>query len=491
MPNSGELTTLISGRLPLIVIESTEEAHLLKLLGRAAGSLRLPFFKWTVTEGLHRQEQGFQPQAHNARPTDLLHHIKTGGHPGIYLLLDFHPYLDDARHIRLLKEIAQNAGQNGQTLVLLSYRLQLPAELQHLAARYDLAPPGREALERMVREVALNWGREHGRKVQVEGGALAALVRSLAGLSLEEARSLAQQAICDDGAVSAADLPPLNRAKYALLGRSGLLACEHETARFAEVGGLQRLKQWLEKRRAAFLDDHGIPNLPPPKGVMLLGVQGCGKSLAAKAVAGTWQLPLLRLDLGAVYDKFFGESERNLRDVLRTAEAMAPCVLWLDEVEKGVATDSDDSGTSRRLLGTLLTWMAERSARVFLVATANDIGALPPELVRKGRLDEIFFVDLPDQPGRRAILAIHLEKRGLDPDAFELEDLAAACAGFSGAEIEQAVVAGLYAEIGGSGRLDNTQLATEIAMTRPLSVVMAERIAALRAWAEERTVPAD
>jgi len=316
-------------------------------------------------------------------------------------------------------------------------------------------------------------------------------VRNLSGLPLQEARGLAQEAIRADGAISAADLPPLNRAKYALLGRSGLLSCEHETARFAEVGGLQRLKQWLEKRRAAFLDDHGIPNLPAPKGVMLLGVQGCGKSLAAKAVAGTWQLPLLHLDLGAVYDKYFGESERNLREALKTAEAMAPCVLWLDEVEKGVATGSDDSGTSRRILGTLLTWMAERNTRVFLVATANDIGALPPELVRKGRLDEIFFVDLPDLAGRRAILAIHLEKRGLAPGSFDLEALAAACAGFSGAEIEQAVVAGLYSEIGGSGRLDDAQLAAEISMTRPLSVVMAERISALRAWAEQRTVPAD
>ncbi len=223
---------------------------------------------------------------------------------------------------------------------------------------------------------------------------------------------------------------------------------------------------------------------------MLLGVQGCGKSLAAKAVAGVWDVPLLRLDFGAAYNKFHGETERNIRESLQAADAMAPCVLWIDEMEKGVSTGDDDSGTSRRVLGTLLTWMAERRARVFLVATANDIQSLPPELVRKGRLDEIFFVDLPDFTTRQEIFAIHLKRRGQKPDLFDLHDLAEASAGFSGAEIEQAVVAGLYSVLGGQKTLDTTLLLKELAQTRSLSVVMAESISALRSWAAGRTVPA-
>ncbi|MEJ2202280.1 MAG: AAA family ATPase, partial [Desulfuromonadaceae bacterium] len=230
--------------------------------------------------------------------------------------------------------------------------------------------------------------------------------------------------------------------------------------------------------------------LPPPKGIMLLGVQGCGKSMAAKVVAGAWGVPLLRLDLGAVYNKFYGESERNIRESLQTAEALAPCVLWLDEIEKGLGTSADDGGTSKRVLGTLLTWMAERQGRVFIVATANDIQALPPELIRKGRLDEIFFVDLPDVSVRREVFTIHLQKRQLDPETFDLPALVAASAGFSGAEIEQAIVAGLYSVIGGEGQLDSALLLSELAATRPLAVVMSEQISALRAWAAGRTVPA-
>ena len=225
---------------------------------------------------------------------------------------------------------------------------------------------------------------------------------------------------------------------------------------------------------------------------MLLGVQGCGKSLAAKAVAGAWGVPLMRLDFGALYNKFLGETERNLREALKAADAMAPCVLWIDEIEKGVATNdsTSDGGESRRILGTLLTWMAERDSRVFIVATSNDIEALPPELVRKGRLDEIFFVDLPDAESRAEILRIHLSRRHLDPSKFDRAALSAKTDGFSGAEIEQAVVAAMYEANAKGGDVTSDLIEAEIARTRPLSVVMGERIAYLRAWALDRTVMA-
>jgi SpoVK/Ycf46/Vps4 family AAA+-type ATPase len=274
-----------------------------------------------------------------------------------------------------------------------------------------------------------------------------------------------------------------------LLQSNGALSVELDTTGFDAVGGLRNLKRWIEMRRTAFLEPD--EKLDTPRGILLTGVQGGGKSLAAKAVAGMWQLPLLRLDFGTLYNKFFGETERNLREALQAAEAMAPCVLWIDEIEKAIASGDYDSGTSRRILGNLLTWMAERSAPVFIVATANSIDSLPPELVRKGRLDEIFFVDLPDAATRAEIFAIHLRSRGLKPVEFDLTELANLSGGFSGAEIEQAIVAGLYLSREQQQPLDTGHLATEIRQTRPLSQVMAEKIDRLRAWARERTVAAD
>jgi SpoVK/Ycf46/Vps4 family AAA+-type ATPase len=258
-----------------------------------------------------------------------------------------------------------------------------------------------------------------------------------------------------------------------------------------DVAGLVRLKTWLQQRRTVFLAPEAPPGLDAPKGLLLLGVQGGGKSLAAKAVAGAWHVPLLRLDFGVLYNKYYGETERNLRQALKTAAVMAPCVLWIDEIEKGLAVDDNEGGPSKRVLGTLLTWMAEREEKVFLVATANDITALPPELLRKGRFDEIFFVDLPDHEVRTAIFSIHLRKRDQDAGGFDLEALAIASEGFSGAEIEQAVVSALYTAHARNESLSSAHIQEEIANTRPLSVLMAEKIAYLRAWASERTVPAD
>jgi SpoVK/Ycf46/Vps4 family AAA+-type ATPase len=280
------------------------------------------------------------------------------------------------------------------------------------------------------------------------------------------------------------------QAKYKLLNQSGVVSFEYDTARFMEIAGFRNVKRWLLQRRSAF-STKAPKGLDPPRGILLLGVQGCGKSLAAKAAANALAVPLLRLDFASLYNKYHGETERNLREALATAELLSPCVLWLDEIEKGVATSDSDSGTSLRVLGSLLTWMAERKASVFLVATANNVQSLPPELIRKGRFDEIFFVDLPDATLRRRIFEIHLSRRSLDPEEFDLVALASASEGFSGAEVEQAIVAGLYAAHAERRTLLTEHLLRELASTRPLSVVMAERVTALRSWAQARTVPAD
>jgi SpoVK/Ycf46/Vps4 family AAA+-type ATPase len=279
------------------------------------------------------------------------------------------------------------------------------------------------------------------------------------------------------------------QAKYELLNRGGVLAFEYDTAQFADLGGMSRLKEWLRRRKPAF--DGSAPQLDAPKGVLLLGVQGCGKSVAAKAAAGIFGVPLLRLDFAAIHNKYIGESERNLRESLATAETMAPCVLWIDEIEKGVSTGDGDNGTSRRLLGSFLTWLAEKKTRVFVVATANDISSLPPELVRKGRMDEIFFVDLPSAAVREEVLRIHAKKRSLTLADNHVKQLATVCEGFSGAEIEQAVVSAVYAAHATNEPVGAQHVLHEIRATRPLSVTMAEKILELRSWAAERTVPAD
>jgi SpoVK/Ycf46/Vps4 family AAA+-type ATPase len=495
-PDAGqELVILLRSRIPLLVIESRDETRILKLLAelsvRVSRSAHLPMFQWTVTDGLKRIDVDLGgAQRHNAEPLEVLRHIRATTTPGVYVLVDFHPFLGEPVHVRLLKDICLSYEQTPRTVVLLSETVNLPRELEHFSARVEMSVPDRRERRALIETVAREWQQANpGTRLDADRRALDLLVENLGGLTTADTRRLARKAIFDDGALSHADLPGIMAAKYELLNRSGVLSYEHDTAKFADVGGLDRLKTWLKQRKPAF--DGSAAGLEPPRGLLLLGVQGCGKSLAARAAAGIFQVPLLRLDFAAVYNKWHGESERNLRDTLKTAELMAPCVLWIDEIEKGVATGDGDSGTSRRALGTFLTWLAEKKSSTFVVATANDIAALPPELIRKGRFDEIFFVDLPRAKVRAQIFAIHARRRALQLSPAELDQLVAASDGFSGAEIEQAVVSALYSAHATKEAPSAAHVLRELEATRPLSLVMAERIAALRAWAAERTVPAD
>lgn len=486
-----DLGLVLESKVKLIVIESWDEPRVLQTLTGLAVRRNLGLFLWSVTEGLQRL--GFGSAAGEEpthEPEAALKLIKHDPQPNLYVLCDLHPFLEDnPKLVRLLKEIAMAEGAQRPTLVLVSHALKLPPEVQRYAARFDLALPSEEELLAIVRDEATRWSeRNRGARVRTDNRTLQQVVKNLRGMSHGEARALARNLICDDGAITQEDLPELNKAKFQLLDLEGVLSFENDTARFAEVGGLAALKRWLAERQDAFLDDSGIGR---PKGILLVGVQGGGKSLAAKAVAGLWGLPLLRLDFACLYNKFFGETERNLREALKMAEQMAPCVLWMDEIEKGLASGDQDGGVSQRVLGTLLTWMAEHKAPVFMVATANAIQRLPPELVRKGRFDELFFVDLPDAGVREDIFRIHLQRRELEPATFDLAALAAASNGFSGAEIEQAVVSALYAAQARQQAVDQSLLLSSLQSTSPLSVVMAEDLAALRAWANGRTVAAD
>lgn len=489
MSDQHDLELLINGHIPVITIESHEEPRALKLIQQAAATKYLPTFKWSITDGLQRLDLSLDPQSEISDPQDALKHIKQNALQGIYILLDFEPYLEDPINIRLIKELAMLFDGNKGKLVLLSHQLNLPDKLSPLAVSFSLSLPDRISLEKMIRSAAQSWQQSTQQKVRADRDTLDRLINNLSGLPHRDAKRLIHNAIVDDGAITESDLPEVMQAKYQLLNRDDVLAFEYETASFAEVGGMTNLKRWLSQRQYAFNSETDI-NLDPPKGVLLLGVQGCGKSLAAKAVAGIWKLPLLRLDIGRLYDKYVGETEKNLRHALHTAEVMSPCVLWIDELEKGISAGSDDQGTSKRLLGSLLTWMSEKKTRVFIVATANQVEKLPAELIRKGRLDEIFFVDLPDTESRRQIFNIHLSKRDIK-DSVDTLLLAQASEGFSGSEIEQSIVSALYASYGQQKKISTEILLEELKQTRPLSVVMSEQIAQLRQWASNRTVGVD
>jgi hypothetical protein len=486
-----DLEAVVRSRTPLIVMESNEEPQIVRMARQIAERQQLKAFRWTVTEGLQALDAADQPSQTVEKSHDVLSYIKNSSSHALFVLLDFHPYLQDAVHVRHLKDIALNSPKKYVTVMLVGFALKMPEELLPFTAQFRVPLPSAEEVRGILFDVAGEWGADHGqRNVQTTNKVIDLLVRNLIGLSAMDVRRLALKAINDDGVISESELPEVMRAKYELLGRDGILSFEYDTTKFSEIGGMKRLRHWLEVRREFFLEETGT-HLDRPRGVLLLGVQGCGKSMVAKAAAAIFHAPLLRLDFGVLYNKYYGETERNLRKAFETAEVMAPCVLWMDEIEKGVAVQNDDDGLSRRILGTFLTWMSERKKPVFVVATANDIMRLPPELVRKGRFDEIFFVDLPSLENRRDIFLIHFRKRALDPAQFDLAALVTATQGFSGSEIEQAIVSAMYTAHAKREALAQEDLLAEIHQTRPLSVVMAEKVEELREWASTRTVPCD
>lgn len=495
MQDLHDLGLIIDRKTPIIAIESYEEDRALQMLTRLAMKRGQILCRWTLTDGLDRLGFGVDPAKNTDKPEKVLKYIKDSAPDGIYVLCDFHSFLEDsALNTRLLKDIALNSSNGGasqkKTIILLSHSINIPPEIKKHTAFFELCLPSEEQLMGVVREEAGLWSKNNQQqRVKTDNHTLKHLVKNLQGLTLSDARSLIHGAIVDDGAITQHDIPAINKAKFELLDMEDVLSFEYDTAHFSEVAGLNNLKQWLTQREAAI--NAPFDAASSPRGIMLLGVQGGGKSLAAKAVSGMWGLPLLRLDFGALYNKFFGETERRLRESLKLAELMSPCVLWMDEIEKGIAADGNDSGVSSRVLGTLLTWMAERKHNVFIVATSNDITGLPPELVRKGRLDEIFFVDLPEQKVREEIYRIHLKKRNLDPTQFNLLELALCCEGFSGAEIEQSVVSAIHSSSAKNVTVNTAGIIQEIYNTSPLSRVMDDKINALREWADGRTVSAD
>lgn len=487
-----ELSLLLRSHSPIITLKTHEERRAVDLLKNIAANINSPVFKWSVATGLQRLDLNLGPQVHLKEPTKVLAHILSAKFEGIYILLDFHPYLNDPVTIRQLKELAMEIRRTPSKLVLLSHEIKIPAEVKKLVADFKLKMPDEKQLMEMVKKEAAAFSKENSNvKVSSDKKTIARLISNLKGLTHNDAQRLIRAAIIDDGAITKSDLPEVMQAKYKLMNGNDILAFEFETSRFSELAGMEKLKQWLRQREGFFHRTTEVKGMECPKGILLLGVQGCGKSVAARAVAGAWKVPLLRLDFGRLYNKYIGESESNIREALHTAEIMSPCVLWIDELEKGISVSESDDGTSQRILGTLLTWMAENNKSVFIVATSNAIDQLPPELIRKGRLDEVFFVDLPNREVRESIFNIHLDKRGLDKTSLNIGGLADDTEGFSGAEIEQLVVSAVYAAYAIDSKVSMELILDEIKNTKPLSVLMGEKITALRQWAEGRTVPVD
>jgi ATPase family associated with various cellular activities (AAA) len=488
---AGDLAVLFRSRHPLVVCETVEETRFEGLVRGVAAELELPVSTWTAASGLSPSHPADAP-----RTADLsfaLKLIRASKGDGVWLLKDPQPHLENPSALRALRETAQEFAGSRRTIVLVGPLVPRRPELEDLEVRFEFALPGRDDLIRLVDDVARRTARDDpSARVALSPAEVQALAGDLEGLTMFEAERSLARAIFEDGRLDGADLPRIRRTKETLIGGGGLLELVAAPEGLDRVGGMARLKKWVRTRKAGFVGaDDGV--LDPPRGLLLLGVQGCGKSLAAKALASSWGVPLFSLEAGRLLASYVGESERNLREALKRIERMAPCVLWIDEIEKAFASgrsSESDGGVSQRLLGALLTWMQEHRRRVFLVATCNSIDELPPELMRKGRVDEVFFVDLPDAGARAEIFRLHLSKRREDPARFDLEKLAEAADGFSGSEIEQAVVSALYEARGADLPLDGSALLVALRSTRPLSVVRAEEVEALRAWAAGRCVPA-
>jgi hypothetical protein len=508
-----DLRTLIRSSHPLVVIETVEEERVLALLQSVTAQERMPLFEWSITRGLTRADEGATLSKMTATPLAVLQHLHGLTVEAVFWLKDLGPHLQDPAVCRQLREVAAIYSRSRATCVLTGQPISLPMDLDNIAVQLELKLPDRDELHSMLRGLLLSLRSRTPARPRsttlvhsmltsisetkaVDNGpttqASDAILRALQGMTLHQARQVIAQCIVEHGSLSPGDVQTILQRKVQAIKDGGLLEYYPVEDNRFELGGFTNLKSWLDRAQVGFTAEAKALNLTPPRGILLVGVPGCGKSLAAKAIAREWTLPLLKLDAGRLFDKFVGESEKNFRKAIEMAESLSPIVLWIDEIEKamvaGGGSGDADAGLSRRLFGAFLTWLQEKKQDVFVVATANNLSSLPPELLRKGRFDEIFFVDLPDDTERESIWKIHLGLRKQDSKAFDLSKIVSASDGFSGSEIEQAVVTALYRALHQKTPLTTNLLIDELTQTIPLSVTRREDIDALRQTAEGRFV---
>ncbi len=495
------LETLIRARYPILYVVSPEETRVQELLTHIAERRQKNLLEWSCTTGLLPSGVSIQSQKSKNSPTReplaALDQVIDQVEPAIFLFKDFHPFLGKSNHavIRKLKEIALQLKNSFKTIVIVSAILEVPSELEKEITVLNLPLPTLEDLSALLDKITDEVRRFRQVKVELSVDERTRLLQAALGLTLGEAENVFARILVRHERLTVAEISEILEEKRQIVRKNGLLEYCDVLESFDNVAGLENLKTWLDKRSLAFTPEARRFGLSAPRGVLLIGVQGCGKSLCAKAVATLWQVPLLRFDIGRMFGSFVGSSEENIRRAIQVAESVAPAILWVDEIDKAFAganssSSAGDGGTSARVLGTFLTWLSEKAASVFVVATANDITNLPPELLRKGRLDEIFFVDLPKLRERAEAFTIHLRKRGRDPGNFDVWSLATESEGFSGAEIEEAVNSALHDAFHERIELTADHVAGTVRQSVPLSKTMAEQLNRLREWAIGRARPA-
>jgi len=491
-----ELELLIRARYPILYVISSEETRTQNVVLEVASRRRKKVFEWSYSTGIVPAGTSLQSQKHrNAAtkdPLTALDQVIEQVEPAIFIFKDFHPFLtrNNFAVVRKLKEISLHLKDSLKTIVLISPVLEIPTELEKEITVLNYPLPSREDLSALLDKIIADVKEFKQVKIELEESGRHRLLQAALGLTLGEAENVFAKIIVKDERLSGDDVHAVFAEKQQIIRKSGLLEYYATTEGFSNVGGLAMLKEWLNKRAAAFTDEARAFGLPAPKGILMLGVQGCGKSLSAKAVSTQWQLPLLRFDMGRMFGSLVGSSEENVRRAIAVAESVAPAILWVDEIDKAFAgsqgSGATDGGTTARVFGTFLTWLSEKTAPVFVVATANDISQLPPELLRKGRLDEIFFVDLPGGEEREEIFRIHIKKRGRDAATFDVAACSKASPDFSGAEIEEAINSALYDAFYAQKEVTTDHILHALSETVPLAKTMDEQIGRLRNWAEGR-----
>jgi len=488
-----EIDVLVRARYPILYIVSWEENRVAEALAKIGSSRGKKTFIWTINRGIlpYSSQKGSEKLISATKdPLSALSAVTKYAEPAIYIFKDLHPFMNDPTLVRKLRNLAYTLTKSHKTLILLSPLLKLPPELEKDITVIDFDLPTIEELDKMLTRILDQVKNNPQIKIDLDAQTREKLLRAALGLTMQEAENAFAKAIVLNNRLGPEEIPVILSEKKQIIRKSGLLEYYESDEKWENIGGLDILKDWLAKRSLAFTKKAQDFGLPPPKGILLLGVQGCGKSLSAKAVSSLWKMPLLKLDVGKIFSSLVGSSEENARKAIRVAESIAPSILWIDEIEKAFAgTQSStfsDAGTTARVFGNFVTWLQEKKSEVFVIATANNIEQLPPELLRKGRFDEIFFVDLPTMEERSEIYDIHLKKRNRNPDEFDLKKLAKESVGFSGAEIEQSVISALFDAFQSDKKLTTDIIIHGIKQTRPLSVTMKENIDSLRNWASTR-----
>lgn len=479
-----ELRLLIKARYPYIYLVSYEEERVERALRWLIGNQENRLIVWSSTRGF---EGVPDPQGISLDPFRALELVRTMEPRKLILFKDLHPYLQDPRVIRALRDLEPRLEEDQKTVIFLAPSVTLPRELEKDIVVRDVPLPSAQDVSKLLATLV------KAQNLQITPELFERMVKASLGLTEKELKKVYSKLLIATPEFEESSIDVLHTEKRKILRRSQFLEYVEQQEDMGEVGGLGQLKEWLVQRGQAFTERARQYGLPQPKGLFMLGVQGCGKSLTAKAVSRMWHLPLLRLDLASMFTGGKGGTEDNLRDTIRIAESMAPVVLWIDEIEKafgGLAGNGPDRGAEARVFGALLTWLQEKSKPVFVIATANDIQTLPPELLRKGRFDEIFFIDLPNVHDRAEILSIHLRKRGREPDLFQLYSVAEATEKYSGAELEQLVIASFFHAFSRSREVLTEDLLRMARDSVPLAVTMHERIKLLKEWAQDRTRPA-